>query len=316
MKTSVALCTYNGEQYIEQQLLSIINQEEAVDEIVVSDDGSDDGTIAIVRRIAADHPQVSWTIIEHTHNAGVTKNFEEAISRCSGDIIFLSDQDDVWLPNKVSTICSYFENYPTKSVVFTDAELIDGEGKQISLSTLLDAINFSPYLSLWNAGAEFEIFNYHNRATGATMALRKSFFDKLPPFINNRDYLHDYQLALAAILSNAMGLITQALIQYRLHGKNVVGVRKDSRIYQADADIAQANPALYTEPYPLNSYVLFLQEQMHIEPPYIYKKRIEKYATLSGKLWLIWHMSGYKKRYKQYWKSFFRSDITYGIIKR
>ncbi len=316
MKTSVALCTYNGERYIEQQLLSIINQEVAVDEIVVSDDGSNDGTMAIVQRIAADHSQVSWTIIGHTHNVGVTKNFEEALSRSIGDIIFLSDQDDVWLPGKIRTICSYFEKNPSKSVVFTDAELIDGDGKRISSYTLLDAIGFSPYLPLSNAGAEFEIFNYHNRATGATMAIRKSFYDQLPPFMNNRDYLHDYQLALAAILTDTMGLIPQPLIQYRLHGKNVVGIRKDSRLYQADTDLAQSNIALYTEPYPLNAYVQFLQEQMHIEPPYIYTKRIEKYATLGGKLWLIWHMSDYKKRYKQYWKSFFRSDILYGIIPR
>lgn len=316
MRTSVALCTYNGQKYIEEQLHSIINQGRPVDEIVVCDDCSQDKTIEVVKGIANSYPQISWSIIEHTHNIGVTKNFEEAISHCSGDIIFLSDQDDIWLPNKVQTICSYFENNPAISVVFTDAALIDGNGESISDYTLWDAIRFSPFLPMWEAGCGFEIFNYHNMATGATMAIRKSFYETLPAFIDGRAIIHDYQLALAGILSGTIGIIRQPLIQYRLHQQNVVGVRKDNWVYQHNAQPPKPNMALYTEPYPVNPYVRYYCEKENITPPHLYTQRIAKYATIKGKLWLLCHISEYKKRYKQFWKSFFASDILYGIVKR
>jgi len=313
---SVALCTYNGQDYIEAQLLSIIQQDMSVDEIIVSDDCSCDDTIKIVKNIADKYPQISWSIVEHTRNIGVVKNFEEAISTCSGDIIFTADQDDIWLPYKVRTISSFFEQCPTISVVFTDAILIKDDGKRLSEHTLWEAICFSPFIPLWEAGCGFEMFNFHNMATGATMAIRKSFYDKIPPFLCNKHIIHDYQLALAGILSDAISIIPQPLIKYRIHQHNTIGVQKDNWIFQQDSQSPLTDVALYTEPYPINPYVRYYCEQMKIKPPYIYTQRIAKYATIGGKLWLLLHFTEYKKRYKQFWRSFFSSDILYGIIKR
>src|SRR5574344_1867255 len=125
---SVALCTYNGEKYIEEQLLSIIHQTEKVDEIVVCDDCSVDNTIKKVEHIAVEHPEITFNIKVNEQNLGVTKNFEKAIFLCKGDIVFLSDQDDVWNPNKVASIVQWFEKHPDKSTVFTNAILIDEQG--------------------------------------------------------------------------------------------------------------------------------------------------------------------------------------------
>ncbi len=99
MKTSVAMCTYNGESYLDEQLQSILEQTEPIDEIVICDDGSIDKTLSIIEKfIKAGTP---IRLILNQKNLGYTRNFEKAICLCSGDIIFLADQDDIWMPEKV-----------------------------------------------------------------------------------------------------------------------------------------------------------------------------------------------------------------------
>ena len=92
---SVALCTYNGERYLQEQLDSIYNQVMLVDEIIICDDNSQDNTLRIAHQFKDTHPELRIRIIENKNNMGVVKNFEKAISSCNGDIIFWSDQDDI-----------------------------------------------------------------------------------------------------------------------------------------------------------------------------------------------------------------------------
>jgi len=101
MTTSVALCTYNGAKYIEEQLRSIIDQTHRVNEIVVCDDGSIDETLEIVEKIKQQTSDIDFKISVNKPNLGVCANFDKAIHECSGDIIFLSDQDDIWMKNKL-----------------------------------------------------------------------------------------------------------------------------------------------------------------------------------------------------------------------
>ena len=107
---SVALAAYKGEKYIEEQLLSILPQLSANDEIIVSDDKPGGPTEKIVRRIRADDPRVVYV---EGKGRGVVQNFVNAIRYCKGDIIFLCDQDDVWLPNKVSRVKEAFDEGAT-----------------------------------------------------------------------------------------------------------------------------------------------------------------------------------------------------------
>ena len=107
-KISVALCTYNGEKYLHQQIDSILNQTVPVHEIVVCDDGSNDQTSKILTQYQTKFPEV-FKIHFNTENLRSVKNFEKAISLCTGDIIFLSDQDDIWEENKVEVFIKYFD---------------------------------------------------------------------------------------------------------------------------------------------------------------------------------------------------------------
>ena len=99
-KISVALCTYNGERFLRQQLESIQQQSRLPDELVVCDDRSRDQTVAIVREFAT---SVSFpvVIVQNPETLGSSRNFEKAIRLCTGDLIALSDQDDIWYPNRL-----------------------------------------------------------------------------------------------------------------------------------------------------------------------------------------------------------------------
>ena len=107
MKLSVAFIVYNGSNYMEQQLDSILNQTVKVDEIVVCEDNSTDNTKEILEKYNKSNPGL-FKILHNTQNLGSNKNAEKAIQHCTGDIVFLSDQDDEWFDNKVSFLRNFF----------------------------------------------------------------------------------------------------------------------------------------------------------------------------------------------------------------
>lgn len=230
---SVALCTCNGEKYIEEQLLSILQQDLSVDEIVVSDDLSTDATLDIVSSIASTTSIPIRILTNNTSSHyGVCANFEKAINATTGDIIFFSDQDDVWKPYKTKIISDWFEKYTDKTMVFTDAVLVDEYGDPIlrennepltivnNLQTSYDVLNKlcrSPYL----------LEAYLNRSfyTGATMAVRRSLVHQVPLLQLGEGKLHhDIIIALLAIDAGSVLLVPHPLIQYRIHAKQVTSL--------------------------------------------------------------------------------------------
>lgn len=221
---SVALCTYNGESYIQEQLESIIQQSVKVDEIVIRDDGSTDNTLGIVYSIANEHPELLFKVEQNQTQFGVVKNFEEAILSCQGDIVLLSDQDDVWNTNKVETIVSWFENNPSKDTVFTNASLINAEGNLYTENDLFDMVGFGLEIQkMFELGLSYVIFQSPH-ATGATMAFRKCSFSPVLGYCDSLQFYHDEVIALLALNRNALGFINEPLIRYRIHSKQKVGL--------------------------------------------------------------------------------------------
>lgn len=307
MKVSVALCTYNGSQYIQAQLESILSQSMPVNEIVVCDDNSKDDTFEIVNKVASDNPQISWNIIKNKSSFGVVKNFEKAINLCSGDIVLLSDQDDVWHNDKTDVIVNFFNDNPEIDVVFTDANLIGEDGALVSKYSLLDAMLLKPYISLWENGLIFEILNVSPVATGATMAFRRLFMEKFLPFDDDKYILHDYQIVMAACKTDSLGLIRERLIDYRQHGKNVIGVKQDNWIYTEKK--APNMLKMIVEPYPIRKWF----NGWESERVSFYKLRIWGHSTIPGKLRLIMSIPLYIKFYGKFGWIFFASDILYGV---
>ena len=139
MKISVAMCTYNGERYIAEQIRSILEQTQKPDEILICDDLSSDETRNILTKFASNNPVIKLFFNEN--NLGFVKNFEKAISLCSGEIVFLSDQDDVWKKNKIEEMIKIFHQFPKISYVFSNADAFN-ENEKLSY-TLWDSVNFS-----------------------------------------------------------------------------------------------------------------------------------------------------------------------------
>ena len=123
MTLSVAMCTYNGSKFIQDQLNSIINQSRLIDEIIIYDDCSTDATVAIINEYIEKHPGLIQ-LFQNKKNLKSTKNFENAISQCTGEYIFLADQDDVWDYYKVEKIIAKFEGNETLEGIFTNGKLM------------------------------------------------------------------------------------------------------------------------------------------------------------------------------------------------
>ena len=221
MKLSVALCTYNGSKFIEQQINSILNQTIKVDEIIVCDDKSTDATVLILKELQVANPCI--VIIENEINLRSTKNFEKAIQRCSGDYIFLADQDDLWNTEKAAKTLAVFNENPTAEGVFSNADLIDDNGTRLSNKTIWDSVFFFEKEMPKPIDFVDIIFKNGNIVTGATLCIKKEVKSFIFPF--SEDNLHDEWIASLLAFRNTLYYSTENLISYRIHENQQVGMK-------------------------------------------------------------------------------------------
>lgn len=220
------MCTYNGQRFVAEQVRSILEQSKGVDEIVVSDDGSSDTTLDQVRQTFADFtgrtPELKILTGERL---GITRNFARAVGTCTGNVIFLCDQDDVWLPNKVETIASIFENQPDALLVFSNARLVDADLHNLGKSQF-QMVRMTDGLRQSLEGIDgFETLLRRNVVTGATVAFRRELLNIALPFVDG--WLHDEWLAILAAAEGGLRVIDTPLVLYRQHGSNQCGMRPE-----------------------------------------------------------------------------------------
>lgn len=217
------MTTYNGGEFLREQLDSMLEQSRPVNELVVCDDGSVDNTIEILKEFTARAP-FSVNVLINEHKLGSTKNFEKAISLCSGDIIVLCDQDDVWLPNKIAVFEKMFEIKPDCGMVFTDGMVVDENN--IPLYRLWKSIGFDKKRQrMFMGGNALLLFIGGNVVTGATAAIRKTFFEEAIPFPPY--FVHDHWLATIAVLKRKLVFNTDLTIHYRKHSSQQLGTPED-----------------------------------------------------------------------------------------
>ena len=206
-RISVALAAYKGEKFIEEQLESILFQLEENDEIIVSDDLPGGKTEQIVRALAEKDLRIKY--IEGPQQ-GLIMNFENAIKHCTGDYIFLCDQDDVWLPDKVEQVYEKLNN--GYSLVLHNA-MVTNESL-----TITDTSFFSSH------GTKIGFLNniIKNSYMGCCMAFRKDLCEKILPFPANLP-MHDQWIGLIAEKTGRVCLVEKPLILYRRHGNNMTG---------------------------------------------------------------------------------------------
>ncbi|OPX94960.1 MAG: putative glycosyltransferase EpsE [Pelotomaculum sp. PtaB.Bin104] len=240
-RLSVAMCTYNCVDYLKEQLDSIALQTRPPDELVICDDRSFDATVEIIKffKAKAAFP-VRFTINEQ--NLGTTKNFEKAVSLCTGDIIVLSDQDDVWHPEKLMLIEAKMSSLPYAGVVFTDADVVDECLRPMGYR-LWEAKRFSPAeQKKVSQGRAFEVLLKHNVVTGATMAFRAKYRELFLPI--PASWLHDAWIALIIAAYAELAIIRKPLIKYRQHLNQQLGANKKG-FFQQIAMSQQTGPNTY-----------------------------------------------------------------------
>ncbi|WP_319481208.1 glycosyltransferase family 2 protein [uncultured Draconibacterium sp.] len=202
MVISVCIPTYNGELYIKEQLDSILNQTRAVDEIIISDDSSTDKTVEIIR--SYNHPKIK--LFEKQRFSNPIFNLEFALKQAKGDYIFLADQDDVWMPDKVEVLVN---ELAISKLVISDGVVINQEGKEIA-SSIFD---------IYNSRKGFCKNLVKNSYMGCCIAFHKDLLPIVIPF-PKKIAMHDLWIGLNAELYTKPVFCPAKLIKYRRHDFN------------------------------------------------------------------------------------------------
>lgn len=202
LSVSVVMATYNGAAYIEQQLRSILDQLGVDDEVILVDDYSIDNTLALVDGIG----DARILVYRNDSNVGVQRSFEKAINLATGDLIFLADQDDVWLDGKVVRIKRELENV---DLVMTNCIVVD---RQLSI------LNASLFEFTKPRSGIFRNLS-KNSYTGCCMAFNRKVLDAALPFPNKLP-MHDWWIGLVGEIVGSVKFVNEPFLLYRRHGAN------------------------------------------------------------------------------------------------
>ena len=204
MKISIALAAFNGGKYLKAQLESFLAQTRLPDELIIIDDGSNDNTLDIIRSFVASAPfSVSWS--QNENNLGYSGNFNKALMKTTGDLVFLSDQDDVWFPEKIAHVSTLALAYPQIMVFMNDAALTDADLRDTGLTKLGQ---------IYSAG-----FSEKSFVMGCCAAVRREFLDICLPIPNGFPAHDDWIVGIADDLDRKF-IIPYVLQYYRRHGNN------------------------------------------------------------------------------------------------
>ena len=202
-RVSVAMATYNGAQYLREQLDSLASQTRLPDELVVTDDGSTDSTLEVLADFAKSAP-FPVRIERNPNNLGYAKNFEKAARLCTGDIVFFCDQDDIWHAQKIETVVARFKESCRALTVLNDARLVDETGRWSGKTQ---------YGSIRKVGLGDRLF-----VTGCCSAHRRAWLELILPIPDGM--AHDLWVSRAAHELGGASIIDRPLQDFRRHGAN------------------------------------------------------------------------------------------------
>jgi glycosyltransferase involved in cell wall biosynthesis len=230
LRVSVAMCTYNGATFLEAQLQSIANQTQLPDELVVCDDGSTDSTYQLLETFAQ-NARFNVKIYRNDQPLRVTKNFEKALNLCSGDVLFLCDQDDLWRSDKIAVVLKEFDNSSAIQMVYSDAELINERGDLIGKRQWEVLRLYPVQLKQWKEGYATDLMLGGNRVTGCMLAVKKHFVNQLLPFPTHiPGYIHDGWIGFVGSVLGVIQLCNEPLTMYRQHPNQQIGIRTNEGI--------------------------------------------------------------------------------------
>lgn len=238
---SIAMCTYNGEVFLDQQIQSILNQTYTNLELVIVDDCSTDGTFELLQSWHTKYPS-KFKIYRNEKNLGYNKNFEKAIALCSGDFIAISDQDDIWLPAKIEKLLLTFTQ---DDIVLSHCASIHLLGEKLKSKSGL--LRWERHFSGNNTSSLF----LFNQVQGHNMMFRKTLLPFILPLPH--DVYYDWWIAVVATCYGRISSVPEYLVQHRLHHNNAYfqktkKTKKEDRLYllntlKAFSGIGRMEPA-------------------------------------------------------------------------
>ena len=229
MRTIALICCHNGDQYLEEQIDSILNQTIKLDLIVIDDYFSTDKTLDIIKQKTKEHPNIQFN--SYNFALGPSHSFLNSIksvkeSQSNDYLLYLVDQDDVWFPNKNEDVL--YEFYKNESaIIFHDVEIVNDN---------LLRIRKSYYGSYWKVARDLKLPNqlYSNCVIGHTCAISSSFLNLIDLKYDNRIPMHDWYIINEAIILNKKIIyINKALSLYRQHSNNILGAsrKKSNKLF-------------------------------------------------------------------------------------
>ena len=285
MKISVAMATYNGEKYIQKQLDSILNQSHKVNEIILVDDKSTDNTREVIQKYIQQHPEMKFSFYVNEENLGYKKNFKKAMSYCRGEYIFLCDQDDIWLSNKVEEMIAIMDTHPNILSLASSFSFIDKDDKTFEVEKVKGLSNNNLLRMVVNTNdaveVTFETLLTQNSFQGCALVIRQELNQRFQECFTE-DLFHDWLINLLAAEQKGMYFYNKSLFLYRIHGKNTIGINEQE--HYTKKEHAQKRNELKTRlllaQYPLET----LKKLEKIEPRLSqyqpdYKKRMIFYQN-------------------------------------
>ncbi len=263
-KISIALCTFDGAAFLEEQLASLASQSRPPDELIAFDDGSTDSSLELIADFAK---RVSFPVTtrQNATRLGPAQNFSAAFSACTGDIIACCDQDDIWHSSKLAMIEAAFQQSPRPGIVFSNAEMCGANGQSLGY-TLWNSVglNAAQLLRIRSGGA-FEVLLRQNVVTGATMAFDAKYRSLLLPI--EVGWMHDGWIALLIAAVAPALAINQTLIEYRQHANQSIGAERRS-LYQQYVNARKMDRNVFNEQADqFEAALARLQEQTDFDVP-------------------------------------------------
>lgn len=219
-KVDILLATYNGEQYLKEQLVSILSQSYSEFRLLISDDSSTDSTREILKEYVEKDNRI--IVFNQDKNLGVVKNFEFLLNKVENDYYMFSDQDDIWKEDKIEKSIKTLEE-TNSDLIYTDLEVVDSN-LNVTYSSYWKLKGIYNKIKKYN---NFESLYLNNFVTGCTILSKKELINEVLPLPNDSKFvLHDYWIPLILSQKHKISYIEEPLIKYRQHKNNKVGSKK------------------------------------------------------------------------------------------
>jgi glycosyltransferase involved in cell wall biosynthesis len=214
-RVSVALCAFNGERWLAEQLDSVLAQDGVEVDVVAMDDASTDGTFAILQAYAAKDPRVR--VYRHEENLGHLRSFEQCMDLCEAPLIAPCDQDDVWEPTKLATLAAAIGE---ADLAYCDSLYVDADGRSLGRRLSGDR-------TVMHAGRDPLRFAFENTVSGHALLVRKSVVERAHPFPVG--FFHDWWLAMQAAGGAGVVYVDKPLVRFRRHASASSSMGKDAK---------------------------------------------------------------------------------------